>query len=421
MSIINGSPSALAGSRARFGHGAGFWVLVAAFLTTVAFSTVPTPLYGLYQRRDGFPTFILTVVFATYAVGVMASLYLAAHTSDWFGRRRLLLLAVLAEALSAVVFLVSQDLAALLVARFVSGLGIGVLSATATVHLSELRVVARPEEDRSRSALIASAVNLGGLGLGPLVGGVLAQYVSSPLKVPYEIFLVLLLVTALAVVLVPETVEPSEVRPAYRPQRMVLPPAARPQFFGAAAGSFAAFAMAGLFTSVAPIFLGRTLHETSLLVAGAVSAGVFGLSAASQVALARVQRRQQLWIGLVAMSAGLVGIAAGGAIASLWLFVVSGLLGGAGFGLLVRGAIATAVSLADARSRGEVLAALFLISYVGLALPILGIGLALTVLSQQATLVVFSAVLLLLTVWSGARMLAPRPQVSSWSAPAHQG
>jgi MFS family permease len=217
MSTLDDSPSALAGSRLRFGHGAGFWVLVGAFLTTVAFSTVPTPLYALYQRRDGFPTFILTVIFATYAVGVMASLYLAAHTSDWFGRRRLLLLAVLAEALSAVVFLVSQDLAALLVARFVSGLGIGVLTATATVHLSELRQVARPEENRSRSALIASAVSLGGLGLGPLAGGVLARYLSSPLKVPYEIFLVALLISALAIALLPETVEPSEVRPAYRP------------------------------------------------------------------------------------------------------------------------------------------------------------------------------------------------------------
>jgi hypothetical protein len=59
-----------------------------------------------------------------------------------------------------------------------------------------------------------------------------------------------------------------------------------------------------------------------------------------------------------------------------------------------------------------VLAALFLISDVGLAAPVLGIGLALTVLSQQVTLVVFSAVLLLLTVWSGTRMLAQRRPVS---------
>ncbi len=60
----------------------------------------------IYQQRDGFPTYVITVIFASYAVGVMASLYLAGHVSDWLGRRRIALLAVLAEALSAVVFLV---------------------------------------------------------------------------------------------------------------------------------------------------------------------------------------------------------------------------------------------------------------------------------------------------------------------------
>ncbi|MGH1526393.1 hypothetical protein ACRAWC_21150 [Leifsonia sp. L25] len=39
----------------RLRHGAGFWVIAAAFLAVMAFSTIPTPLYALYQARDGFP------------------------------------------------------------------------------------------------------------------------------------------------------------------------------------------------------------------------------------------------------------------------------------------------------------------------------------------------------------------------------
>ena len=88
----------LESTRVRFAHGPGFWVIAAAFLTTMAFSTIPTPLYAIYQQRDGFPTYVITVIFASYAVGVMASLYLAGHVSDWLGRRRVALLAVLAEA-----------------------------------------------------------------------------------------------------------------------------------------------------------------------------------------------------------------------------------------------------------------------------------------------------------------------------------
>ncbi|TCN37303.1 MFS transporter [Kribbella orskensis] len=406
MTTLSG-PRALdkAGSPVRFAHSTGFWMIAAAFLITMAFSTVPTPLYAIYQRRDGFPTFMITVIFATYAVGVMASLYLAGHVSDWLGRRRVALLAVLAEALAAAIFLVWQDVPGLLLARFVSGVGVGVLTATATAHLSELRQIARPREDGSRSALISSMVNLGGLAFGPLVGGLLAQYGSAPLDRPYELFLVLLLLSALGIALVPETVERREERPAYRPQRVALPADAKPLFFATAAGAFAAFAIFGLFTSLAPTFLAGTLHHTSRLLAGVVTFVVFIAGATSQVAFVRLARQQQLRLGLASMSAGLVGIAVGGLIPSLWLFVIGGVVAGAGVGLVFRGAVATAASLADPGSRGEVLAALFLIAYAGLALPVLAIGVGIAVLPEQVALLVFAAIILVLVNLAGLRML----------------
>ena len=58
-----------------------------AFLVNMGFSAVPTPLYALYQRRDHFSTFMVTVVYAVYAIGVIASLFLGGHISDWVGRK----------------------------------------------------------------------------------------------------------------------------------------------------------------------------------------------------------------------------------------------------------------------------------------------------------------------------------------------
>jgi hypothetical protein len=39
-------------------HGAGFWVVALTFLTLAAFTTVPSPLYALYQanRPEGLPS-----------------------------------------------------------------------------------------------------------------------------------------------------------------------------------------------------------------------------------------------------------------------------------------------------------------------------------------------------------------------------
>jgi MFS family permease len=248
-------------------------------------------------------------------------------------------------------------------------------------------------------------VNLGGLAFGPLVGGLLAQYGSAPLERPYELFLVLLLLSALGIALVPETVERLEERPAYRPQRVALPADAKPLFFATAAGAFAAFAIFGLFTSLAPTFLAGTLHHTSRLLAGVVTFVVFVAGATSQVVFVRLARQQQLRLGLASMSVGLVGIAVGGLIPSLWLFVIGGVVAGAGVGLVFRGAVATAASLADPGSRGEVLAALFLIAYAGLALPVLAIGVGIAVLPEQVALLVFAAIILVLVNLAGFRML----------------
>src|ERR1700746_2828055 len=86
-----------------------------AFLAVMAFSAVPSPLYGLYRARDHFSVFMVTVVYAVYAVGVISALLLAGHLSDWYGRRRLLLPALGTAIASAIVFLTSKSLAGLLV------------------------------------------------------------------------------------------------------------------------------------------------------------------------------------------------------------------------------------------------------------------------------------------------------------------
>jgi len=395
-------------SRFQLRHGAGFWVIAAAFLTVMAFSTVPTPLYALYQQRDGFATFLITVIFAAYGVGVMASLYFAGHVSDWLGRRRIILIAVLVEIVAAVVFLLWPDVPGLIVARFVNGVGVGMLTATATAHLSELRAAARPDEGPSTSGTVSSFVNIGGLALGALVSGVLAQFVVAPLVVPYALFLVLLVAAAVAVWFVPETVERLEERPAYRPQRVSLPAASRSTFFAAAAGAFSAFAIFGLFTSLAPTFLASTLHEPSRLVAGAVTFVVFAAAAISQVLTARLSQTRQLTLAVALMASGLIAMAAGVLVASLPLFVVAGIGAGAGVGILFRASIGVAASLASGPSRGEILAALFLVAYAGMSIPVLLIGLALAFLPSTTVLVGFAAVILVLVLVSGSRMIATR-------------
>ncbi|WP_033289572.1 MFS transporter [Amycolatopsis jejuensis] len=390
----------------RISHGWGFRVIAIAFATSLAFSTVPTPLYALYQQRDGFPSFMVTVVFAAYAVGVMASLYLAGHVSDWLGRRRVILVSTLAEALSAALFLVWPDVPGLLIARFVCGVGIGALTATATAHLSELRAITHPTEDLGRAGLIATVVNMGGLALGPVLGGIFAQYIDGPLTSTFVVFLILLIGAALAVSLVPETVERREERPPYRPQRVSLPAAARPAFVGAAIGVFAAFAITGLFMALAPTLLAEGLHERSRMLAGITAGSMLGAAAVAQVLFAAMSARAQLRLGFALMPIGLVVLSVAALLPSLTLFLAGSVLAGAGMGLGFRAAVGTVAKLADPLSRGEVLAALFLAAYAGLVVPVLAVGLTLLWLPSPIALVGFSVAELGLLWFSARRVLA---------------
>ena len=395
-------------TRSRSAHGAGFWVIAAAFLLVMAFSTIPTPLYSLYQARDGFATFLLTVIFAVYAVGVIASLHLAGHISDWLGRRRIILIAVLIELLSAVIFLIWPSVPGLLVARFISGVGVGALTATATAHLSELRAVARPDESGRFSSTISTFVNNGGLALGPLIAGFIAQWVAGPLQVPYVLFIVLLAVAGAAVAFVPETVERAEERRAYRPQRMSLPSESRGAFWSAAIAALSAFAIFGLFTSLAPSFLAGTLHETSHVVAGLVTFSVFGAAAVAQLLTTRMPLVTQVRLAAILMAVGLAALSAGALLANLPLFIAAGIVAGAGVGVQFRSSVAVAASLAQPPRRGEVMAALFLVAYLGLTVPVLLVGLALAFLPSAAVLVGFSVIVIVLAVGSSLAMAKRR-------------
>ncbi|MDQ1702320.1 MAG: hypothetical protein QOF57_1572, partial [Frankiaceae bacterium] len=395
-------------------HEAGFWAIGGAFLVVMAFSAVPAPLYALYQVRDSFSTFTVTVIFAAYAVGVVAGLVLLGHVSDWVGRKTILIPALGLSLVSAVIFLLWPSLPGLLVARLISGLAVGMFTATATAHLHELHAAARPQAGRRRFEVVSTAVNLGGIGTGPLVAGFLAQYVTGPLRTPYLVFAALLVLSIVAVALTPETVEARPVRPAYRPQRINADLGDRAGYFIAAGSGFASFAVFGVFTSLAPGFVGGTLHHPSRFLAGAVAFIVFGVAAVAQATTAAMTQSTRLVVGLSGQAVGLVILAAGMELTNLPAVLIGGAVTGAGAGLLFKWAVGAVVAMAAPEVRGEALAGLFLIAYAGLVLSALGLGVATLSMTPTTAMLVFSVVILVLLAGVAVlRRRAARASVST--------
>ena len=394
-------------ARRGVGHRAGFWVAAAAFLVVMAYSTVPTPLWSLYQQRDGFSTFAITIAFAAYAVGVVISLFLAGHLGDTLGRRRILLPAIGLEIVSAVVFLVWPELAGLIVARVISGLGIGMLTATVTAHILDLHLKSRPGADPARGQIVSGAANLGGFGVGALISGVLARFVALPLVTPFVVFIVLLVLAFIGIALVPETATRPDVRRAYRPQRISVPRESRGRFLLAGGIAFAAFSVLGLFTSLAPIVVSGQLQITSKAVAGLIVFATFAAAAVSQIAVRPLGVRAQIVLGAVLLVVGIALLAVTVvASAGLALFVIGGVIAGGGAGTLFKAALAVAGSLASAANRGEVLAGIFLLGYVGLTVPVVGIGVATLSVSLAAALVGFAVIIIVIALATALPLIA---------------
>jgi MFS family permease len=359
-------------SRAR-----AFALVMAVFAFTMIGTTLPTPLYPAYESRFGFGSLTVTIVFALYAVGVLVALIGFGSASDRIGRRPSLAAGLGAATLSSAVFLVvaqlhghAAGLALLLIGRFLSGLSAGVFTGTATAALSDLA----GDDHKTRASLAAALANILGLGLGPLIAGALAKYVSGPLTIPYAVHIALIATGAVVVFLMPETVRTERPR-QLRFQTLGVPSTLRTTFVQAGTAGFAGFAVLGFFTAVCAATLALLGHHDPLLT-GLVVFVVFAASGVGQAASLRAATRTALvtGTGVLVVGSGLLGVAIGAK--SLALLVVGGVVAGLGQGLSFRSALGAVTAAAPTQERGKVASSFFAVCYVGISLPVVAIGAA---------------------------------------------
>jgi MFS family permease len=352
-------------TRRRFGFAAAAFALAVGMLGT----TLPTSLYGLYRQRFGFSELMITVIFATYAAGVIASLLLFGRLSDQVGRRRVLLPGLVLSALSAVCFLTATGLPLLLVGRVLSGLSAGIFTGTATATLIDLAPAGR----RGRATLVATVANMGALGVGPLLGGLLSQLAGSPLRLTFWVDLALLVPAAIGIWAMPEPISSTR-HPQLRPHALKVPKQMRSTFTEAALAGVGGFAVLGLMTAVTAAFLGQELGVTNRAIVGLVVFSLFAASTVGQLALEFVPERAAIPTGAGALIAGMASLALGLAASSLTLFVLGSVIAGFGQGLSFRGGLTDVNEHSPAAQRGEVASSFFVVMYAAISLPVIGEG-----------------------------------------------
>src|SRR3954467_1243886 len=235
------------------------YALVAAVIGLALFASgTPSPLYATYRELWGFSSVVLTLVYATYAFGVLAALILAGRIRDQWGRRPVLLLALGTLLVTSVVFMFASSVAWLFVARGIQGLATGLALGAASAAMLDLH----PRRAPAGVGLANGVVSAGGMGLGVLVSSALVQLAPAPRVLPYVALLVLFAIAFVGALLMPEPVAERS-RPRLTPQRPSIPAVVRRPFVLAALGVISSWSIGGLFLSLGPPPGGTPVRTTA--------------------------------------------------------------------------------------------------------------------------------------------------------------
>ncbi|HEX3818631.1 MAG TPA: MFS transporter, partial [Chthoniobacterales bacterium] len=228
------------------------WIAAGAICVSYILSTLPTPLYVVYRQAFHFSQIMLTVIYAVYVVGTVTTMFFLGRLSDQIGRRPVVLISLGVAAAGALFFVFARSTWWLFPARILSGLGIALVSGAATAWVLE----AEPHQDNARATQVAIAANFLGLGLGPLLAGLLAQFAPWPLVLSYVVFLFLFLPIVALVWRAMETLDRTKSlgEASVRP-RLGVPREIWGQFVSPAIGAFAVFAVLGFYTALLPTLL----------------------------------------------------------------------------------------------------------------------------------------------------------------------
>jgi len=345
-----------------------FFIAAGALLIAMLGTTLPTPLYAIYQQRLGFDASWLTIIFSIYAAGVIAALLAVGSWSDQLGRRPMLLAGLLMGAISAVIFLCTDSITGLLIGRLFSGLSAGVMTGTATVAVIELA----PKTFKN-ATLMATAANMLGLGIGPLLAGFTSQYLADPLHLIFYVHLALLLLAAVGVAVIRETVERAE-QLKLSIQKPSVPAAVRSVFISASIAGLAGFSVAGLFTSMVPSVMIHIMDVHGGLLIGAVIGLFFAASILGQAALQWLPKTLHMSLGCVGLIIGMMCLGLSIATAKLLLLVCAGLLAGIGQGMILRAGMGAVTASSPPHQKAAVTSAFFVVLYVSISVPVVAVG-----------------------------------------------
>lgn len=387
------------------------WGLISAayaFLIVMMGTTLPTPLYPIYSKVYDLSPLMITIIYAVYAAGVIGGLLVFGQLSDRIGRRYVLIPGVILSAISALVFLFATNVGLLLAGRVISGLSAGLFTSTATTTIVNLA----DDDKKGRASTIASSVNMLGLGFGPLLCGILAQYLPYAMRLVFIVDFILIIPAFIGIWFMPEPVKNKQ-KFKIEVQKLSVPSDIRSTFIYAVIPVFVGFSMLGLFTAISPNFLGDILNITNKEVIGVMVFLIFCASTLGQLLFKSKSDYHILMLGSGTLIVGVILVGLSIQLESFLILFVGAIISGFGQAFSFRAGLSTVNAVAPEDKQAEITSTFFTIAYIAISIPVVGVGLLELGLGIKLAGIVFSIIIVILAILSLILLLANKKKSNS--------
>lgn len=381
-----------------------WWIWSALVLFAIGTSLI-TPLIPLYKDELGFNDTTVTLFLVCYVVALVPSMLTLGQLSDRVGRKGVLIFALVVLAIAQVYLATQPPLGGLLIARALQGLATGAFFGTCTAFLVDAAPIGR----RESVATLSSISVRGGLGLGPGIGGVFAEYFPVPLRTPFLFHLGAIALAIGIIAAQPETVRHRSRRPLSL--RLEVPPEDRQVFWRVLVPSGMLFSLFdGVSLSLIPVFEVRELGVTNYALVGAAGFLVLVSGAVSQIVFRSLPPRPAIAWGLAVACLSFTGVVIGAPTGSAAVLLISVTLTGAACGLVFKGGVDLCTRIAPAADRGKLISSYYVACYLGgFSLPLLAIGVLSDLTGLTAALAALTGLAAAASAWTisiGLRSIA---------------
>ena len=332
-------------------------------------TALASPLYPIYQQLWQLLPSHITYIFVAYMFGCLTTLLFLGRSSNSFGFIRTLQTGLFFAVIGLTLSVFASNSYFLGFGRFIIGIASGLISTSAMLGL----IYTIPDSHKQNAAQLSSIITVLGFGLGPFIGGAIAQFSDDPLITPYLPVIAAAILSLLSLFSIkslnfdrqPFSVAPHLELPEIRFKKL---------FYIASFTAFCAFGSFSLFASLAPSFIKNIIPWHGPLISGATIASILLVSALVQFIAKSIDMHKALNLGLILLISSYLILSICMIMHWSALFFISVICVGMGHGLSLLGAFALVHHMTNIENRAAVISTYLFIAYFGTIVPIIVAG-----------------------------------------------